>query len=654
LKRKRRPKVNLFLVKPSFYDDEGYVVRYFRGVLPSNTLACLAGLTEMAKTGERLAGIDLRVHLIDEAVSKVNVSRLARPRRGITKTIVCLVGIQTSQFPRAADLAKAFRRHGATVMMGGFHLSGYLKMTGCIPADVQELMDLGVTIVKGEVEEAWGNLLAEAVEGTLKSLYDYLDSPPDLTHAPIPVMDRRYLKRFVLSRAATIDCGRGCPYKCTFCTIINVQGRKMRIRSPEAIGEALRKNYREDETTFYFFTDDNFARNANWEGIFDLMIELREKENIPLTFMMQVDVLSHRIKGFVEKAARAGCSNVFIGMESLNPANLKAAGKNQNLVEDFKGLLSAYRNAGVFCHVGYILGFPYDTRESILADLDRLMNDLQVDMASFFILTPLPGSADHLRMLRDGSYLDPDFNRYDSFRETMRYPGFPEEGSLQALYDEVWRRFYSFENMSAILNRATVRRYWDLFRNFLWYRAAVLEKRHPMAAGFVRMKGRLQLRPGLKPLNRLAYLRRRTREVKHSSLAFLSLILEMQLLWLETRKQSDLEKKIVAEWRELGRTKIKLRDLQAVYFDLSSRIPSVQVPSGFRLFFQKWSPFSLSLPFYRREEILEFWGRTLTELRQGKAFVLARPAVFKRVWLDSKLCLHFLRACLERMEGHPR
>jgi radical SAM superfamily enzyme YgiQ (UPF0313 family) len=654
LRQKKRPRVNLFLIKPSFYDDEGYVVRYFRGVLPSNTLACLAGLTETAKTSERLAGVDLRVHLIDEAVSKVNVSRIARPRRGVKKTIVCLVGIQTSQFPRAADLAKAFRRHGATVLMGGFHLSGYLKMTGCVSDDIQELLDLGVTIVKGEVEEAWQNLLSDAVEGNPKTMYDFLDCPPDLTHAPIPVMDRRYLKRFVLSKTATIDCGRGCPYKCTFCTIINVQGRKMRLRSPEAIGEALRENYRKDKTTFYFFTDDNFARNANWEAIFDLMIQLREKEKIPVTFMMQVDVLSHRIKGFVEKAARAGCGNVFIGMESLNPANLKAAGKNQNLVEDFKGLLSAYRNAGIFSHVGYILGFPFDTRESILADLDRLMNDLQVDMASFFILTPLPGSVDHLRMLDSGGYLEPDFNRYDSFHETMHYTGFPEEGSLQALYEEAWQKFYSFENMSAILNRATPRRYWDLFRNFLWYRAAVLEKRHPMSAGFFRMKGRSQVRPGVKPLSWLTYLKQRTGEVKQNSLSFLALLLEMQLLWLETRKQSDVEKRIVAELRELGRTKIRVRDLQAVYAQLSAHVPSMEVPSGLRLFFQKWSPFSLSLPFYRREEIIEFWGRTLLELRQGKAFVLARPAMFKRLWLDSKLCLHFLRACLQEMEEQHR
>jgi hypothetical protein len=166
------------------------------------------------------------------------------------------------------------------------------------------------------------------------------------------------------------------------------------------------------------------------------------------------------------------------------------------------------------------------------------------------------------------------------------------------------------------------------------------------------MKGRSQVRAGITPLNRRAYLRKRTAEIRQSSLAFLALLLEMQLLWLETRKQSDLEKRIVAELRQLGRAKVRMRDLQAVYAQLSSHLPSVEVPSGMRLFFQKWSPFSLSLPFYRREEIVEFWGRTLRELRQGKAFVLARPAVFKRLWLDSKLCLHFLRACLRQVEGH--
>ena len=125
----------------------------------------------------------------------------------------------------------------------------------------------------------------------------------------------------------TLDCGRGCPFECTFCTIINVQGRKMRFRSAEHIAEAIRKNYKEHGITFYFFTDDNFARNKNWEQILDVMAKLKNEEKIPLKFMMQVDVLSWKIKNFVEKARIAGCTNVFIGMESVESGKPGGCGK---------------------------------------------------------------------------------------------------------------------------------------------------------------------------------------------------------------------------------------------------------------------------------------------------------------------------------------
>ena len=148
-------KLHLYLIKPTQYDDEGYVVRHWRGVLPSNSLACLAGLTEEV-VAQKLLGESLRVkiHLLDESVDRVPVKRICRSQRpGRTQTIVCLVGVQTNQFPRAADLARTFRRAGLTVMIGGFHVSGYLALMPGIPPDIRHLMDAGVTIVKGEVEE---------------------------------------------------------------------------------------------------------------------------------------------------------------------------------------------------------------------------------------------------------------------------------------------------------------------------------------------------------------------------------------------------------------------------------------------------------------------------------------------------------------------
>jgi hypothetical protein len=99
--RGRVRRVHLYLIKPSNYDDEGYVVRYFKGVLPSSTLACLAALTEAARKRKAFAGIRFQTHLIDETVSWINCRRICRSQKSGTKTIVGLVGVQTNQFSRA-------------------------------------------------------------------------------------------------------------------------------------------------------------------------------------------------------------------------------------------------------------------------------------------------------------------------------------------------------------------------------------------------------------------------------------------------------------------------------------------------------------------------------------------------------------------------
>ena len=269
-------KLHLYLIKPSRYDDDGYVVRHWRGVLPSNTLACLAGLTKDVVAKKELGSLRIRLHLIDESVERVPVKRICRSQRGKhTRAVVCLVGVQTNQFPRATDLALDFRKADLTVMIGGFHVSGLLALSKAIPPDIAGLMDAGVTIVKGEVEETWGELLRDAVAGQLKPLYDFLDHKPDLSDKPLPAIDRKYLRKFVASNFGTLDCGRGCPFHCSFCTIINVQGHQVRARSAERIAQAVRDNYERSGVSFYFFTDDNFARNKAWEAVFDALIRLR-------------------------------------------------------------------------------------------------------------------------------------------------------------------------------------------------------------------------------------------------------------------------------------------------------------------------------------------------------------------------------------------
>jgi len=642
-------KLNLYLIKPSQYDEEGYVVRHWRGVLPSNTLACLAALAEDAVKNKVLGeSIKIKVHLLDETVNKVPVKRICRSQRGDhTRTVVCLVGVQTNQFPRASDLALEFRKAGVTVMIGGFHVSGLLALVPGMPPDIQRLMDAGVTIVKGEVEETFGALLRDAVEGKLKPLYDFISQKPDLYEKPIPLIRREYLRKFVSANFGTLDCGRGCPFECSFCTIINVQGRKMRFRSAEQIALAVRRNYKLYGVSFYFFTDDNFARNKNWEAIFDVLIRLGEEEHIPVKFMMQVDVLSWKIKNFVEKARRAGCQTVFIGMESVNTDNLKAAGKNQNHVDEYSNLIEAYRSADISTHVGYIIGFPGDTTESIRADLDLLMNRVRPDHASFFMLTPLPGSMDHLGMVRLGEWMHPDYNLYDSHHEVTHHPRL-KNGEWKRLYLEAWRTFYGIENMKAVLRRSSPQTYRNNFLRFFWYKNSIdTEGRHPMMCGFFRLKGRTSRRPGYPILSPWAYFRTRMREVRADLASMARVLLDMEEVWLQTRQRSAAEQRIVEELNKIhaaaARGRLRISDLQLAYLRAKVHFPSLRVPSKLRLFWAKWWPLLAPSKVYTRADLDAFWGSVKEQWHERRWLrIPARPLLAINFLREAQLSVLFL------------
>jgi radical SAM superfamily enzyme YgiQ (UPF0313 family) len=636
--------IRVVIIKPSKYDDEGYVIRHLRGVLPSNTLACLSSLTRDVAERKILGDdVDIEVELLDDTVQKIPLDRIIRSNRPPHReTIIALAGVQSNQFPRAADLARRFRAGGLQVLIGGFHVSGTLALSKEITPEIRELMDLGVSVVKGEVEETWGDILLDAAEGRLKPLYDFMECKPDLYNRPIPMIQEKYLKRFIVSNFGTIDTSRGCPFNCSFCSIINVQGRKMRVRSPGLLIDTLRENYLKRRIHFYFLTDDNFARNNEWREIFVMLARLREEENIPIKFMIQVDTQSHKIPDFIPLAAKAGCTQVFIGMESINPDNLKAAGKTQNNADDYKNLIAAWHNVKIATHVAYIFGFPFDTPESIREDVQRLQHELQVEQASFFMLTPIPGSQDHARMVEAGSYMHPDLNNYDSFHETVRHPNFAP-GELEASYREAWKNFYSFKYMRDALSRAHPENYWNIFFDFIWYKnSALIEGGHPMIHGFFRLKDRIDRRPGFAVESRVRHLRRRTREVRHILRSWLALILEMEELWLQTRKRSEAEITLRAEienMRKQMNRNLRAAELQLAHMRARLRFPELRVPSRMSLAFRNLNFEMTKRLAYTRSDLRIFWRET----GKLKLFFTRPHKALLNLLKDLQLFLLFIR-----------
>lgn len=502
------------LIKPSHYDDDGYVIQWVKAWIPSNSLASLYGLARAARqTGAFGEGVEITIEAFDETNTLVPVAPIIRrlTARG-TRGLVCLVGVQSNQFPRAMDLARRFRRAGLPVAIGGFHVSGSLAMLPQMPPELREALDLGVTLFAGEAEGHFTELLRAAYEGRLEPLYNHLDQLPDLQGQSLPDLPPELARRYA-PMPGTFDAGRGCPFLCSFCTIINVQGRKSRYRDPDDIERLLRANLAHG-IRHYFITDDNFARNRNWEAIFDRIIALRRELGVKFNFTIQVDTLCHTLPGFVEKARAAGVSRVFLGLETVNADNLKAANKKQNKIANYRTMLLAWQRQRVTTYCGYILGFPGDTPESILADIETIQRELPLDILEFFCLTPLPGSVDHQQLVASGAPLDPDLNRYDLEHVCTTHPRM-SAAEWQAVYAQAWDRYYSLAHLETLMRRAATfgrnpKRIMEMALEF--YGCFRFERVHPLQGGFVRRKVRTERRPGL-PIERpWVFYPRRARE----------------------------------------------------------------------------------------------------------------------------------------------
>jgi len=508
------------LIKPSHYDDDGYVIRWTRSCVPSNTLACLYAITDTVRTSNRLgSGVDVTIDVYDESNERIPIRRIIRELKAPgTGGVVCLAGVQSNQYPRALDLARRFRAFGLTTLIGGFHVSGSLSMLDKVPEELTTAMDEGITLVAGEVEECWSEVLEDALHGRLKPLYNFLDDLPSLQGAAIPRLPADAVARYV-GKLATFDAGRGCPFECSFCTIINVQGRKSRSRTADDIEAVIRENHRQGIKR-YFITDDDFARNKHWESIFDRIILLRERDGLDISFIIQVDTASHRLPRFIEKAGKAGCRKVFIGIENVNSATLKATGKKQNRVEEYREMLQAWRKSNAVTFAGYIIGFPEDTYESVMRDVEVLKNELPLDLVEFFILTPLPGSEDHQRMVKEGAWLEPDLNKYDTEHPCSKHPKMSHEEWMR-VYHDAWKSFYSFEHIETIFRRRCAEGHsvGKLLGQMVWFCGAMfVEGVHPLQAGVLRRKHRSERSPAFPREDRLAFAWRRIRE----TMAFIS------------------------------------------------------------------------------------------------------------------------------------
>ncbi len=458
----RRRALRLLLLKASKYDDDGRVLSFRRGVLPCHTLIVLAGIADAWAAGR--GDVALETVLWDEVVdSAFDAAAIAhfveQAHRDGAALLIGVAAVQTNQYPRARDLALQFRAAGATVVMGGFHPTSHAPSRAF-------LTRVGVTTVVGETETSLPRLLDDALAGTLAPVYRVEDGMqsrtgtgsievPVIERVALPTINRRYLRRFLNPTFSTIDTSRGCPFVCSFCSVKNVMGRTMRSREPADVVAWVRDVHDRQGIRNLLVVDDDFYRNPRWREILAGLAALR-REGRDLSFLMQVDVRAATgTDGFVERAAEAGCFQVFVGLEALDPANLTAIAKGQNggtratadeVRARYARAIEAWHRVGVAFHAGYIVGLPHDD-VGCGARAAHTLAELGVDLASFFVLTPFPGTEDHDAHTAAGTIVDHDFDRYDSTHVVMRHPRLDGE-RLASEYRDAWRTFYTWRRLA--------------------------------------------------------------------------------------------------------------------------------------------------------------------------------------------------------------
>jgi radical SAM superfamily enzyme YgiQ (UPF0313 family) len=528
----------IVLIKPSHYDADGYVIQWMRSTIPSNSLASVYGLLEQCAANRVLGpDVDIAIDACDECNTLVDIKGAIRKIKAAGAGFVGLIGVQSNQFPRALDIGRQFRAAGITVVMGGFHVSGCLSMLPELTADLKEAQALGITFYAGEAEGRMDEFVKDVAAGAVKPIYNYLKDMPEMAAAVAPILPIDVVAR-VAGHYTSFDAGRGCPFQCSFCTIINVQGRKSRYRTPDDIEAIIRANVPRGITRF-FITDDNFARNKNWEPILDRIIEVKERDNLRIRLVLQVDTLCHRIPNFIEKAARAGCTAVFIGLENINPESLMGTKKRQNKIWEYRDMLQAWRKAKVMTYAGYILGFPTDTPESIARDIEIIKQELPVDILEFFYLTPLPGSEDHQKLFKKGVPMDPDMNKYDLEHACTAHPIMTKE-QWDGVYRDAWARYYSDEHVERIMRRAIasgINRTKIVDSAIVFSSASRLDGVHPLQFGFVRRKIRTQRRYGMPIVNPLIFYPWRVYDFVSNALQWLKVV----------RRYKGMMKRIVAD-----------------------------------------------------------------------------------------------------------
>ena len=432
--------------------------KFRKAFLPPLNLAILDKLTHMANPSHE-------VTVINDVVEEIDFNAECD-----------LVGITalTAQSARAYQIADTFRKRGTKVVLGGIHPS-------MLPEEALEHAD---SIVVGEAENVWDQLISDAENGKLRQQYQD-DNYPDLKELIIPKWDNFNLSLYRRSFGRKyprmpIFTTRGCIHNCKYCSVTKYFGRSYRYKPIAHVIEEIKKIKAER----YFFTDDNIICNSDYsESLFKALISSTDG----IRWMSQCSTNILKRHQLIELAGRAGCTSMLFGVESINKKNLKHMKKSFNDPEKFVELHRRCLEFGIQPIFSIIFGLDYDLIENMWDTLNYLKKH-NIWNVFFWILTPLPGTDLFNEMVTAGRILHFDWSKYDLNNVVFN----PINYSSDDLYRNFWALYQSFFSLSNIFIKLrsnhkpekVIEYYVTFLMNQYYSRQQVRGHRHPISMGF--------------------------------------------------------------------------------------------------------------------------------------------------------------------------
>ena len=402
--------MHILFVVPGWPKNSFWDVLFFK--FPPLSIATLAGLTPDGHT----------LSYVDESILPVDYS--------IEPDLVAVTAM-TPLAPRGYEIGDRFRQMGVKVIIGGIHASN-MPEEAALHAD---------SVVVGEADEIWEEILKDAEQGRLKPRYR---QEGFTSMDRVPPADRSIYPKKGYFFENMIQTTRGCPYRCEFCTVTSLFGGTYRIRPVDIVCKEVASLSK--TPGYIFFADDNLiARTDHAHGLMEQLKELR------LRWVCQAPITIAKDQSMLKEFYQSGCHGIFIGFESLEQENLNVMGKTQNTVSFYEECIKRIHDQGIGVYGSFVFGYDHDT----IAVFDKFLgfaNRNTLDGAFLPVLTPFPGTRVYKRLKEEGRINTEDWRYYDMATVVYR----PRNMTADQLQEGFWKVNKGFYSISSTLRRLFV------------------------------------------------------------------------------------------------------------------------------------------------------------------------------------------------------